>query len=433
MKTLKLLYAAAVIVMIATPTTRLFAFTQAEVTAISTGDSFADRNDSDDKKEAKGGRRWDDQDKEESLYDSASDMLDEKEWQKAASAFDRVAQMNMAHADAALYWLAYAQSKMGERSEALGTLVQLQKIYPKSRWVDDGKALEVEVRQSAGQHIDAGKVDDEELKLMALSGLMSNDAERAVPVLESIISNPKASPKVKERALFVLSQSSSPKAIEVLDHMARGGNPELQSKAIRYLGIMGGDRNRQLLADIYTSSTDHELKKSILKSFMVSGDRTRLLNIARAEKDQELRGDAITQLGVSGARNELADLYTAEPTVELRKKIIQAMFLGGNAEKLGEIARTEHNEELRIAAIRNLGLMGGTKTAQILVSIYQTDSNVEIRRSVINGLFLQNNGAALVQLARAEKDPETKKAIISKLSIMHSKDASDYLMEFLRE
>ena len=426
MKTLKLFLAAAAIVMIAAP-----AHTkpvQAEVNVISLSDvsDRDDRDDSDDRKQSN-------IDKEEGLYDAASDLLDEHEWQKAAATFDRVVQMHMTHADSAVYWMAYAQNKMGQRSEALNTLVQLQKTYPKSRWIEDGKALEVEVRQSAGQHIDAGKVDDDELKLMALSGLMSNDAERAVPVLESIISSPKTSPKVKERALFVLSQSSSPKASELLARMARGGNPDLQSKAIRYLGIMGGDRNRQLLADVYASSTDLELKKSILRSFMISGDRAHLLNIARAEKDQELRGDAITQLGVSGARNELADLYTAEPAVELRKKIIQAMFIGGNAEKLGEIARSERNEELRVAAIRNLGLLGGSKSGAILLNIYQTDSNLDVRRAVINGLFLQNNAGVLVQLARAEKDPEVKKSIISKLSVMHSKEASDYLMEFLRE
>jgi tetratricopeptide (TPR) repeat protein len=426
MKTVKILIAAAAVVAIAVPA-RPNAAPQAEVDVIASSRSdLADRDDDDDKKVSR-------MEREEALYDAASDMLDEHEWRKAATTFQRVAEMRMSHADAALYWMAHAQYKMGQRSEALATLVTLQKSYPKSRWVEDGKKLEVEIRQSAGQHIDAQKIEDEELKLMALSGLMSNDAEHAVPLLENIINNPKAAPKLRERALFVLSQSSSPKATEILSRLARGGDPELQSKAIRYIGMMGGDHNRQLLSDIYASASDVSLKKSILKSFMISGDRSRLLNVARTESNQELRGDAITQLGLVGARNELGDLYSSEPSTELRKKIIQAMFLGGNSEKLGEIAKAERNEELRLTAIKNLGLLGGSKSGAILVSIYQTDNTPEVRRAVINGLFLQNNGSALVQLARAEKDPELKKSIISKLSIMHSKEAADYLMEFLRE
>jgi HEAT repeat protein len=175
------------------------------------------------------------------------------------------------------------------------------------------------------------------------------------------------------------------------------------------------------------------VKKSVLKSNMIAGDRTRLLALAKGESNTELRADAVLQLGVIGARNELTELYGSEPSVEVRKKILQAMFIGGSVDKLGEIARTERNPDLRATAIRNLGLTGGTRSAQMLVTIYETDTNGEVRHAVINGLFLQGNAKALVDLARREKDPDLKKQIISKLSIMGSKDAADYLMELLRE
>src|SRR5438105_14747195 len=91
--------------------------------------------------------------REESLYEAANDHLDDHEWSKAAVLFDRVAQLHMAHADSALFWLAYSQDKMGQRSESLSTLVDLQKHYRKSRWVEAGKQLEVEIPQAAAQHI----------------------------------------------------------------------------------------------------------------------------------------------------------------------------------------------------------------------------------------------------------------------------------------
>ena len=50
-------------------------------------------------------------------------------------------------ADAALYWKAYAQNKLGQRPEALATINILLKDYPKSRYLSDAKALEVEVKQ----------------------------------------------------------------------------------------------------------------------------------------------------------------------------------------------------------------------------------------------------------------------------------------------
>jgi HEAT repeat protein len=119
--------------------------------------------------------------------------------------------------------------------------------------------------------------------------------------------------------------------------------------------------------------------------------------------------------------------------VEIRKRIIQAMFIGGNADKLADIARNEKVPELRATAIRNLGLMGNARTGDLLVSLYESDSSLEVRHSVIQGLFLQQNAKALIGLARKEKNPELKRDIISKLALIRSDEVSNYLMEVLKE
>ena len=56
----------------------------------------------------------------------------------------------------------------------------------------------------------------------------------------------------------------------------------------------------------------------------------------------------------------------------------------------------------------------------------------EIRKAVVNALFIQDSASTLVALARAEKNPDMKKEIVSKLSLMKSKEATDYLMELLK-
>ena len=50
---------------------------------------------------------------------------------------------------------------------------------------------------------------------MALNGLLNSDPEKALPILEKLLQGP-ASPKLRERAVFVLAQSNSPKAREIL-------------------------------------------------------------------------------------------------------------------------------------------------------------------------------------------------------------------------
>jgi hypothetical protein len=50
---------------------------------------------------------------------------------------------------------------------------------------------------------------------------------------------------------------------------------------------------------------------------------------------------------------------------------------------------------------------------------------------VIKSLFLQGNAKALIEIARQETDPELKQEAVKKLSLIGSKEATDYLMEIL--
>jgi HEAT repeat protein len=369
--------------------------------------------------------------RESELYDSGLGAMDEDRWDRALERFNRVIEMNGSRVDAAKYWKAYAQNRLGQRAESLATIAELIKSHPDSRYVSQAKQLEGDVRRSTGQAVSPETQADEDLKIMAINALQHQDPERAVPMLEKLLAG-NNSPKVKARALFVLAQINSPAARQTLAKIARGeGHPDLQRRAIHYLGIHGGRESRALLADIYKSTSDVDAKRRILHAFMVSGERARLLEVAQGETVAELRGEAVKQLGVMGAHDELWQLYTKESSRDVKKQILQAMFVGGNAERLIQLAKSESDPELRRVAVRNLGLMGSRRTGDALVEIYTTDKDAEIRKAVVQGLFIQNNAESLVAIARKETDPVMKREIVSKLSLMRSKAAMDYLMEII--
>jgi tetratricopeptide (TPR) repeat protein len=366
-------------------------------------------------------------------YEKGKAAIDAGHWDAAVQAFGEVVSENGAHADEALYWKAYALNKLGRREEALTTLTQLRKTYADSRWLDDSKALELEIRGASGARVNPSAEPDDDLKLMALNGLMNSDPERAIPMLEKFLQGNQP-PKLKERALFVLAQSDNPKGRQILLQIARGGSgPDLQMKAIHYLAVMGSKENRQVLADLYANSNDVNVKRTVLHSFMISGDRDHLLQAAKSEKNPDLRMEAIHQLGISGGQAELWQLYQAEPNVEVKETILHSMFIGGNGDKLIEVARTEKDARLRKAAIHSLGLMGGEHTGAALVAMYGSESDPALRGEIVNALFIQGNAKAMVELARKETNPEMKKAIVSKLSIMGSKDSTEYMLELLNK
>jgi HEAT repeat protein len=370
---------------------------------------------------------------ETQLYEKGTQALDQRRWDRAQQLFDDVIKLKSRRTDGALYWKAYAQNKQGQRPEALATLAALRSGHPQSRWLKEAAALEVEVRQASGQSVSPEKTGDEELKLIAINSLLHSDTEKALPMLEKFLQGSQP-PKLKERALFVLSQSSSPRGREIVAGIARGNaNPELQMQALKYLGLFGGKESRQVLADIYGSSASVDVKKAILRSFMVAGEKERVLAAAKGESVPELRREAIRQLGVMGAQSEIWQLYQTETAVENKKELIRAMFISGNAEKLLELARTEKDAELRRSAIRSLGTMNTTQSREALVAMYANEKGLDLRKEIIQALFIQQNAKALVDIARKETDPELKKHAVQKLSLMNSKEGTEYLMELLNK
>jgi len=264
-----------------------------------------------------------------------------------------------------------------------------------------------------------------------LNSLMQSAPEEAIPTLEKILESPQSSLKLKDRALFVLCQSGSPKALEIVARLARGGgDPDLQKKAVRDLGLFGGERASDLLAQVYGANTELAVKKAVLESFMLSGNRARLLALAKSEATPDLRATAITQLGLIGAQAELGEMYQSMTGQKDRKAILQAFFLGGNNQKLAELAQTEKDPELRKLAIRNLGLMGATGQ---LSALYDKETDSAAKTGVIEALFLSGDAKDLVRLGRAEKDPELRKEIVQKLGLMGSKDATEFLLEILNK
>jgi hypothetical protein len=370
--------------------------------------------------------------KKDDLYRSAQRDLDAGRWTQAIDRFGQVAQKGGAEADGALYWKAYAEHKAGRRQQALATLGRLSGAYPDSSWIDDARALTVEIRGAAapapprpGGGTKETADEDEELKLYALNGLLASDPDRALPVLQKFLQG-NHSPRLKEQALFVLSQCDAPEAHTTLVAAARGtAHPELQRKAIEYLGVAGGAQNVKALEEIYRGSGKPEIRSAVLDSFLVAEERGRILAVAQDAKDP-LQRHAIELLGSLEAKAELRQLY-ATGSREARLAALEAMGVAEDAEGLIDVARRETDPGLRAQAIEGLGVGGGAKGAEALRSMYAGSSDPSLRRAVIDALFVQDNARALIEIFRAEKDRVLRREIVEKLSQMDSEEASEFL------
>jgi HEAT repeat protein len=372
---------------------------------------------------------------EDQLYSEATKAIDESRWSDAEPLLDQILSLHGRRADAAVYWKAYVKNKESRPSDALETCANLRKNYPQSNWLKDCSALEIEIRGKSGSPVQPQAEQDEDLKLLALSSIVQGGNPNTLPILQQILEG-QHSERLKERALFVLAENQSKQGQELLGQIVRGEkDPSLQIKAIHLLAAAQGSNSASTLESIYGKSSDVSVKKAVMDSYLVMNDPEKLVQIAQHESDPQLARHAVNELGAMGAVPRLAEIYGATSSKELKSAIINAYVAAGSkgADALSAIASSEQDPDLRRKAIRNIGASGGAAAVPALLAMYSKSSDEESKKAVTDALFVAGDAHDLVTLARSEKDPEAKKNIVGKLAVMHSKEATDYMMELLNK
>jgi len=237
------------------------------------------------------------------LYGKGTTALDQARYEKALQAFAEAAAMKGSRADGALYWKAFAEYKQAAMQAALESLKEIQKNFPDSRWLEQALALELEVKGALGTPVSPAATPDEELKLLALNGLLRTDSEQALPMIEKMI-NGQQPLHLKKRALFVLSQSKSPRAREILTSVAKSSpDPDLQLEALMYLQMFGGAADKKLLSDIYSVSKDRDVKIRLIDALFNQGDARTLVDMARKETDPAMRKRIVERLSMMKSKD----------------------------------------------------------------------------------------------------------------------------------
>lgn len=368
------------------------------------------------------------------LYRSGQKAIDEGRWTEAASIFGKVAERGGPEADAGLYWKAYAQHKAGRASEAQATIRELASTYPKSSWLDDARALEVEMRGGQGRPAPAEEAD-EDLKLYALSGMMNHNPERALPRVQQYL-NGKHSLQDKEKALFLLTQSELPQARQALLQIVRGSaHPELRAQAIRYLGMVAED-DRSLLGEldgIYDSTQDRKLRAAVIEAYGMAEHRAGLVALFRSEKDRGLRQQAIDMLSGADGVEELKSLLQGETDTEMRRALIRALGNAGDLDVLIAAARGDRDPEARIEAIYSLGNDESSRAAEALKSVYSGNTDQKTRMAVIDAFGNQENAKALIEIFRTEKDRNIRQHIVHRLTDMETPEAEAFINKIFEQ
>ena len=386
------------------------------------------------------------------VFRSARDTITDGEWGQAVVKFDEYVRSypNEKNIDAALYWLAYAQHKLGKYDQARFTVERLLQKYPNSNWRDDARLLLVQAPGSAAL-VDAlvapvvraqttvapaiqqplvytptyalppiaiapgveptviyrgpddlalgPAADDDpcEFKIVVLQALFQTDLQRAiVAATDWLKPGSNQTVRCKSAAVTLLGRNGGKSATPVILGVAKNETDlRLRARAVASLGPMNDDSVIEPLRDFALNAQENEIVEAAVYALsQQAGERalTALSDIALRGKSVPQRKMAISLISTrpgEPAVDALFRIYDADQSIDIRKAVISA-FANRRSERaatrLFEIARGSDVIELRKAAISSLSRRSGDKTTEFLLNLYDLEKNEEVKDQIVNAL-----------------------------------------------
>ena len=366
------------------------------------------------------------------VFRSARDLITDGDWAKAQEKFsDYVNQFpNEKNLEAALYWLAYTQQKLGRYDQCRATIERLLEKYPATTWKEDARLLMVQLPGSYA-------VANADLAATVRAQAAIASELDATTVYSSNALTPVITP-VPGRAIGVGEGIGvgvgGARTIWSADSATDDDNNDdpCEFKIVVLQALFQTDPQRGIMAAtewLKPGSTQTvRCKGAALTLLGRNGGKAVtpvILGVARNEPDLKLRARAISTLGATNddsVLDALRDFALNSQQNDIVEASLYALsrHTGERAiAVLSDIAVSGKTVGQRKLAIMSISTRPGEPAVDALFRIYDADQSPEIRRAVISGFGNRKSeraGAKLLEIARGSDVVELRKAAISAIS-----------------
>jgi HEAT repeat protein len=413
---------------------------------------------------------WQQQDPANSLYKQARDELNRNNYAKAAGLFAQIHTRypRSAYAPDAYYWQAFALYKVGTEGDlktARALLERQRRSFPNAATVesDESASLLTRVNGLLARAGNSGPAEDiaresqkaarqcpedgeDDVRIHAVNALLQMNSEQAMPILKQIMNKKDAcSAKLREKAVFIVSQKRGPEVEDILLLAARTDpSSRVREQAVFWLSQVNTDRALGYLEDILKNTNDDKVADKAI--FAISQHRSARASqmlrdyAANQSADFKLRDRAIFWLGQR--KNEetgafLRELYSRERDHRLKDKIIFSLSQQrGNESWLMDLATNEGESiEMRKKALFWAGQSRNTSLAE-LTGLYDRMKSREMKDQMIFVYSQRREAQAvdkLMDIARKESDRELRKKAVFWLGQSKDPRAADFLMQLINQ
>ena len=291
--------------------------------------------------------------------------------------------------------------------------------------------------------------DDDDIRIAALNAVLQMDADRAVPLLKTVLARrDEGSACLRRKAVFLVSQKRSDETSKILlDAVRSDPDREVREQAVFWLSQVPGDETVAALDSILQDpKTDPQIQEKAI--FALSQHRSPraaaiLCTYAkRRDRPNELRDKAIFWIGQRRSDDNqqcLRDLYRTLEDDELKEKVIFSVSQMGGADNyrwLMDIALDQkENIELRKKALFWAG-QGRSVDIGDLVKLYDSMNDREMKEQLIFVYSQRREEAAvakLCQIGKNDPDRELRKKALFWIGQSRSPQAMDCLQEVINK
>ncbi|MFL5605583.1 MAG: HEAT repeat domain-containing protein [Gemmatimonadaceae bacterium] len=408
----------------------------------------------------------------DSLYKLARAALNDGDYRRAATLFAMVADRypDSEFAPDALYYRAYALYRSGTSREldmAVADLDRQATRYPKAGTLNDAKQLRASIRAeqakrgdgNAGEEIiTGGKVllsekrcptEDDEMRMTALRGLIQQDPDQVLPVLQKVLERKDdCSVGLRRQAVYLLAQTKEEERADILLRVASTDpSVNVRREAVQWLSQVNTERAARALDSILFNTTDADLRDKSLYALSQHRSPVARLAIRRfAEMSSvptDLRVRAVYYVG-NGRRNGdesdyLRALFAKTASPEIREAIIRAVANQKTPDRtawlLGVALDRKQELEPRKKALYYAS-QGGAELKELLPLYDELSGQTEMQDQLLYVYSQRKEAEAtdkLLQVAKSEKNPELRKKAIYSLSQRKDPRVKQFLLDLLNQ
>lgn len=435
---------------------------------------------------------WLQNDPADSLYRVAREALNKSRYRDALEAFRELERKypESGYVADGLYWQAFALYRLGGRGNlqrATAKLDEQQSRFPAAATRGDAETLSVRITSelarlgdmSASEDLvrmtapvvapmppmgvprsprvpkaprampgmgddDCG--EDADVKVMALQGLMRNNSERAIPIIEKVMAKrDSGSACLRRHALFVLATSNDPAASKLLLQAVGDPDEEVRQQAVFWLARSDDPRAVPVLDSVLRATSDEDVQQAALFALSTKKDpeARRLLRsyVTKPGLSPELTQAALFQVARDPETTpaELKQFYVNARTTEMKQAILVAMMTRRDRDTqwLMQIATNKNEEsELRQQALVTL-VQSDAPTADLLKLFDSLPGDDEMQGMMVMLMARRPNDPAitdrLINIAKTSKDKELRQQAVFWLSQSKDPRATKLLEEMLEQ